>query len=154
MSEEIYSRTELILGKDGVQRLKTARVALFGVGGVGGFAAEALARAGVGEIHLFDRDVVSESNINRQIVALRSTVGRYKTEVMAERIGDINPNIKVVCHNVFYLPENAEEYPLEGYDYVLDAVDTVSAKLEIVVRCKRAGVPVISAMGAGNKADP
>lgn len=154
MSEEIYQRTELILGKDGVQRLKTAKVALFGVGGVGGFAAEALARAGVGEIHLFDRDVVSESNINRQIVALRSTVGRYKTEVMAERIGDINPNIKVVCHNVFYLPENAEEYPLEGYDYVLDAVDTVSAKLEIVVRCKRVGVPVISAMGAGNKADP
>lgn len=147
-------RTAMLLGEGGVKRLQRARVAVFGVGGVGGYACEALARAGVGALDLFDMDRVSLSNINRQIVALHSTVGRYKTEVMAERIKDINPDCLVTVRNVFYLPENAAEYPLEGYDYVVDAVDTVAAKIELALRAKAAGVPLIAAMGAGNKLDP
>ena len=153
-SKEEFSRTEQLIGTEGVDRLAGAHVAVFGVGGVGGYACEALARAGVGALDLFDMDTVSLSNINRQIVALHSTVGRYKTEVMAERIKDINPDCAVTVHNVFYLPENAEEFPLEGYDYVVDAVDTVAAKIELALRAKAAGVPLISAMGAGNKLDP
>jgi tRNA A37 threonylcarbamoyladenosine dehydratase len=129
-------------------------VAVFGVGGVGGFACEALARSGIGNIDIFDKDVVSLSNINRQIIALHSTVGRAKVDVMKERISDINPDCKVNAHCVFYLPDNAEEYDLSKYDYIVDAVDTVSAKAEIICRATRLGVPVISTMGAGNKIDP
>ena len=147
-------RTAMLLGCDAVEKLQKARVAVFGVGGVGGYACEALARAGVGAIDLFDRDVISLSNINRQIIALHSTVGRPKVEVMKERILDIRPDCKVNANEVFYLPENAEAFPLDGYDCILDAVDTVSAKIELAVRAERAGVPLLSAMGAGNKLDP
>ena len=147
-------RTALLLGEGAMQKLAAARVAVFGVGGVGGHLCEALARAGVGAIDLFDSDEVSLSNINRQIVALHSTVGRPKTEVMRERILDVNPDCKVRTFNVFYLPENADEYPLDGYSYIADAIDTVSAKIELAVRAKRAGIPMIAAMGAGNRTDP
>ncbi len=152
--KEEWSRTARVYGDGAVERLSLARVAVFGVGGVGGFACEALARAGVGAIDIFDKDTVSLSNINRQIIALHSTVGRSKVEIMKERIKDINPDCKVNAYNVFYLPENADEYDLSGYDYIVDAVDTVSAKLEIISRAYRLDVPVISAMGAGNKTDP
>lgn len=149
-----FSRTELVLGRDGVERLKNATVAVFGIGGVGGHAVEAMARAGIGKFRLFDNDTVSITNINRQIAALNSTIGRMKTEVMRERILDINPNAAVECNNVFYLPENAEEINLSDCDYIIDAIDTVSAKLELVVRAERSGIPIISSMGTGNKLDP
>ncbi len=152
--KEEQLRTALLLGESGLDRLKNAHVAVFGVGGVGGHLCEALARAGVGAIDLFDSDCVSLSNINRQIVALHSTVGRKKTEVMRERILDINPECAVRCFDVFYLPENADDYPLDGYTYIADAIDTVSAKIELAVRAQKAGVPIISAMGAGNRTDP
>ena len=152
--EERYVRTATVLGADCINKLKSARVAVFGVGGVGGYVAEALARAGVGSIELIDRDSVSESNINRQIVALYSTVGRDKVEVMRERILDINPDCKVTVHKAFYLPENAADFPLEDYDYIADAIDTVTAKIELIVRAEKSGIPIISAMGAGNKLDP
>lgn len=151
---DMFERTSLLLGSDGIGRLKKAKVALFGVGGVGGFAAEALARAGVGAVDLFDKDTVSESNLNRQLAALRSTVGAYKTDVLKQRMLDINKDIKINSFKVFYLPDNAGDFPLDGYDYVIDAVDTVSAKLELICRCKADNIPVISAMGAGNKLDP
>ncbi len=151
---EEFSRTAYILGESAVEKLSSARVAVFGVGGVGGYICEALVRAGVGSIDIYDRDTVSASNINRQIIALHSTLGRYKTEVMCERMQDINPNCIVRAYNVFYLPENADEYDLSQYDYIADAVDTVSAKIEISTRAYKLGVPVISAMGAGNKTDP
>lgn len=149
-----FSRTEILLGKKNLEKLKRARVAVFGVGGVGGYVVEALARSGVGALDLIDKDVVSESNINRQIIALRSTLGRYKTEVAAERARDINPDICVRVHNTFYLPETAEQFDFRAYDYVVDAIDTVSGKIAIVEQAKRANVPVIAAMGAGNKLDP
>ena len=149
----IFSRTEALIGKEGLEKLKNARVAVFGIGGVGGYVVEALARSGVGELTLVDSDRVSESNINRQIIALHSTVGEYKTEVMAKRIKDINPDIRVVVKNVFYLPETAEEFDFSCYDYVVDAVDTVTAKLSIIERAKEANSPVISSMGTGNKLD-
>ena len=152
--EERFIRTAAVLGADSIEKLKTARVAVFGVGGVGGYVAEALARAGVGTIDLFDRDTVSESNINRQIVALHSTVGLHKVEVMKERIRDINPKAIVNTHKIFYLPENADEFPLDKYDYIADAIDTVSAKVELICRAEALNVPIISAMGAGNKLDP
>ena len=152
--KEEQIRTALLLGTAAIERLSAAKVAVFGVGGVGGHLCEALARAGVGEIHLYDSDAVSLSNINRQVVALHSTVGRQKTEVMSERILDINPDCKVRTFNVFYLPENADEYPLEGYDYIADAIDTVSAKIELIVRAQKANIPILSAMGAGNRTDP
>lgn len=153
MVSEENKRTALLLGEDAVEKLGRSRVAVFGVGGVGGYICEALARAGVGYIDIYDRDTVSLSNINRQIIATHKTVGRPKVEVMAERIQDINPACVVSSQNIFYLPENADEYDLSVYDYIADAVDTVSAKLEIAVRADRLGVPVISAMGAGNKLD-
>ena len=147
-------RTEMLLGAEGMEKLRRAHVAVFGVGGVGGYICEALARAGVGAIDLFDNDTVSRSNINRQIIALHSTVGRAKVEVMRERIADINPDCRVRAYRVFYLPENADDYPLDGYSYIADAVDTVAAKIELAVRAERAGVPLIASMGTGNKADP
>ncbi|MBE6547721.1 MAG: tRNA threonylcarbamoyladenosine dehydratase [Ruminococcaceae bacterium] len=154
MVSEQNSRTALLLTEEGEKKLNNSSVAVFGVGGVGGYICEALARAGVGRIDIFDRDTVSVSNINRQIIATHKTVGRPKVEVMRERILDINPDCKVNAYNVFYLPENADEYDLSQYDYIADAVDTVSAKLEIVCRAYKLGIPVISAMGAGNKLDP
>lgn len=150
----MFSRTEMLLGKENVEKLKKARVAVFGVGGVGGYVCEALARSGVGYLELVDKDVVSLSNINRQIIALHSTVGRYKTEVMAERIKDINPSAVVRVRNLFYLPETASEFDFSSYDYVVDAIDTVTGKIELIVRAKQAKIPVISSMGAGNKLDP
>lgn len=152
MKEELV-RTAYLLGVSALERLANARVAVFGVGGVGGYVCEALARAGVGAMDLFDADTVSLSNINRQIVALHSTVGRPKVDVMAERIADINPDCRVNTHKVFYLPENADEYPLEQYDYVVDAIDTVSAKIELAVRCHQGNIPMIASMGTGNKLD-
>lgn len=149
-----HSRTAALIGADGLSRLQSARVAVFGIGGVGGHLAEALARAGVGHIHLIDRDTVSLSNINRQAVALHSTVGRPKAEVMAERIKDINPDCYVESSVCFYLPENAHEFDLSRYDFVADCVDTVAAKLELAVRCQEVGTPLIAAMGAGNKLHP
>ena len=149
-----FSRTALLIGEEGVQKLNNARVAVFGVGGVGGYVIEALARSGVGALDLVDKDRVSESNINRQIIALHSTVGRLKTEVMAERARDINPNIRITTHDVFYLPETAEQFDFTNYDYVVDAIDTVSGKIALIEHAKRCNVPVISSMGAGNKLDP
>lgn len=154
IQREEMQRTEMLLGYDGIENLKNAKVALFGVGGVGGYTAEALARSGVGSIDLYDSDRVSLSNINRQIAALHSTVGKYKADVIKERILDINGCAEVNAYKVFYLPENADDYPLDKYDYVVDAIDTVSAKIELICRCNKMGVPIISAMGAGNKLDP
>ena len=153
MPEE-HSRTARVLGWDAVERLKGVHVAVFGIGGVGGHLAEALARAGVGSISLFDRDTVSLSNINRQVVALHSTVGQSKVAVMAERIRDINPHCTVYPHHLFYLPETADGVDLSQYDYIADAIDNMSAKIELAVRAQAAGVPMISAMGAGNKLYP
>ncbi|TGY00743.1 tRNA threonylcarbamoyladenosine dehydratase [Hominisplanchenecus murintestinalis] len=152
--EEQLSRTALLLGEEALAKLKGSRVAVFGIGGVGGYVVEALARCGVGTLDLIDKDVVSESNINRQIIALHSTVGRAKVEVMKERIQDINPEVRVNACECFFLPENADEFDFTVYDYVVDAVDTVTAKLEIILRAEAAGTPVISSMGAGNKLDP
>ncbi|MDD6797543.1 MAG: tRNA threonylcarbamoyladenosine dehydratase [Clostridia bacterium] len=151
---DTFSRTELLLGEEAMKTLSNAHVAVFGVGGVGGYVTEALARCGVGTFDLIDKDVVSESNINRQIIALHSTVGRSKVSVMRERILDISPDTTVNAHECFYLPENASDFDFSKYSYVVDAVDTVTAKLEIIMRAKKAGVPVISSMGAGNKLNP
>ena len=148
-----FSRTALLIGEEGLEKLKKARVAVFGVGGVGGYVIEALARSGVGALELIDKDVVSVSNINRQIIALHSTVGKLKTEVMAARVKDINPDINVTVRNVFYLPETAEEFDFTAYDYVVDAIDTVSGKIALIEQAKQAGTPIISCMGAGNKLD-
>lgn len=152
--EERYSRQTAILGEDAIERLKSKRVAIFGIGGVGGYATEAIARMGVGAIELVDSDVVSESNINRQIIATYDTIGQYKTAVMKKRILSINPDAEVVLHNCFYLPDTAEGFDFSKYDYVVDAVDTVTAKLGIIVSAKQANVPVISSMGTGNKLEP
>lgn len=149
-----FSRTAMLVGEDGLAALAEKRVAVFGVGGVGGFVCEALVRAGIGALDVFDDDVVAPSNLNRQLIALHSTVGLPKVEVLKTRLVDINPACCVAAHRVFYLPATADEYPLGVYDYVVDAVDTVSAKLEIIQRAKAAGVPVICSMGAGNKLHP
>lgn len=149
--EQPFSRTELLLGRDGVERLQNASVAVFGIGGVGGYVVEALARSGVGCLHLIDHDTVSVSNLNRQIIAVTSTIGRYKVDVARERVLDINPDAKVYAHRTFYMPDTAEEFDFSKYDYVVDAIDTVTGKLSIIMRAKEAGVPVISSMGAGNK---
>lgn len=148
-----FSRTELLLGREAMERLAEARVAVFGIGGVGGYVCEALVRSGVRAFDLTDDDKVCLTNLNRQIIATRKTVGKYKVDVMKERMLDINPNVQVRTHQCFFLPENAEQFPFEEYDYVVDAVDTVTAKLELIERAKAAGVPVISSMGAGNKLD-
>lgn len=152
MSEQ-FSRTELLLGRDAMERLKKSRVAVFGIGGVGGYVCEALVRSGIGAFDLIDSDKVSLSNLNRQIIATRQSIGKYKTEVMKERMLDINPEINVRIYNTFFLPENADEFPFYEYDYVIDAVDTVTAKIELVMKAKKTHVPIISSMGAGNKLD-
>lgn len=149
-----FSRSQLVMGRDAIEKLQNAAVAVFGIGGVGSYAAEALARAGVGSIALFDDDKICLTNINRQLIALHSTVGKQKVDAMAERILDINPNCRVERNQCFYTPENADDFDLSQYTYIVDAVDTVSAKLELIVRANRANVPVISCMGAGNKLDP
>lgn len=149
-----FARTQMLFGKKAMDILKRSSVAIFGVGGVGGYAAEALARTGVGKIELIDHDIVSETNLNRQIIALHSTIGKYKTEVMKERILDINPETEVCVHNCFFLPENQDRFKFEDYHYIIDAVDTVTAKLLIIEKAQKAGTPVISSMGAGNKIDP
>ncbi|MCI8497684.1 MAG: tRNA threonylcarbamoyladenosine dehydratase [Clostridiales bacterium] len=149
-----FSRTRLLLGTEGMERLKTARVAVFGIGGVGGHAAEALARSGIGSMDLIDSDTVSLTNLNRQIIALHSTLGQYKVDAMKARLEDINPEIKVKAHQCFYLPETADQFDFSQYFYIIDAVDTVTAKIEIILRAQQCGVPVISSMGAGNKLDP
>jgi tRNA A37 threonylcarbamoyladenosine dehydratase len=149
-----FSRSQLLLGADSMEILAKSRVAIFGIGGVGGYVAEALARTGVGSFVLIDDDKVCLTNINRQIIATRKTVGQYKAEVMRDRILDINPDAEVEVRKCFYLPENADEFDFSEYSYVVDAVDTVTAKLEIIMQAQKIGVPVISCMGAGNKLDP
>ena len=149
-----FSRTELLLGREAMERLSKCRVAVFGIGGVGGYVCEALARSGIGTFDLVDDDKVCLSNLNRQIIATMKTVGQYKTEVMKERILDINPEAVVNTHNCFFLPENASDFPFDKYDYVVDAIDTVTAKIELVMQCQKTGVPIMSSMGAGNKLDP
>ena len=154
MNKTQFTRTEAVLGADSTERLSRAHVAVFGIGGVGGYIAEALARAGVGELSLFDSDTVDITNINRQIIATHSTLGRPKVEVMRDRILDINPNAAVHAHHVYYSPENADEYNLAAYGFIADAIDSVTSKIELIVRATEAGVPIISSMGTGNKTDP
>ncbi len=149
-----YSRTELLLGKEAMEKLHNSRVAVFGIGGVGGYAVEALARSGVGAIDIIDDDKVCLTNINRQIYATRKTIGKYKVDVAAERIAEIDPSIKVTKHQCFYMPETAEQFDFKQFDYVIDAIDTVTGKIELVMQAQKAGVPIISSMGAGNKLDP
>ena len=149
-----FSRTQLLLGAEAMEKLRRARVAVFGIGGVGGYVCEALARSGVGAFDLVDDDKVCLTNINRQIIATRKTVGKYKVEVMRERILDINPDCDVRVHQCFYLPETADQFDFSQYDYVVDAVDTVTAKVTLVLEAQKAGVKIISCMGAGNKLDP
>ncbi len=149
-----FIRTRLLIGDKPLERLNRTKIAVFGVGGVGGYAVEALARSGAGALHLYDDDTVSESNLNRQIAALHSTLGQPKAEVMARRVRDINPDCQVEAFRLFYLPQNADEVDLTQYDYVVDCIDTVTAKLELVTRCTTLQVKIISAMGTGNKFDP
>lgn len=152
--QERFARTEMLFGNEAMERLRCARVAVFGVGGVGGYVAEALARSGIGEIDLVDSDTVAWSNINRQIIALSDTVGKYKVDVMKERIMEINPSARVKTFRCFFLPENKELFDFGSYSYIADAVDTVTAKIELVMQGKEYGVPIISSMGAGNKLNP
>ena len=152
--QDQFSRTRLLLGPDAMEALGKKRVAIFGIGGVGGYVCEALVRSGIGAFDLIDDDKVCLTNLNRQIIATRETIGKYKTDVMRDRMLAINPEVKVEIHRCFFLPENADDFPFHEYDYVVDAVDTVTAKIELIMRAKAAGVPIISAMGAGNKLDP
>ena len=149
-----YSRTRLLLGEDGVQRLKNARVAVFGLGGVGGYIAEALARSGIGAMDLIDNDTVSLTNLNRQMLATHSSIGRYKVDVASDRIKDIDPSISVRTYRTFFLPETAVKFDFSQYDYVVDAIATVTGKLALIAQAKAVGVPIISCMGTGNKLDP
>ncbi len=149
-----FERTELLIGEEAVNKLRNAHVAVFGIGGVGGYATEALARSGVGELTIVDKDNVDITNLNRQIIALHSTINEPKVAVMEERLKDINPDIKVNAKEFFFLPDTADQFDFEEYDYIVDAVDTVTAKLAIIEKAHKAGTPVISAMGAGNKLDP
>ena len=148
-----FSRSELLFGKEAMDKLAGSKVAVFGIGGVGGYVCEALVRSGVGAFDLIDDDKVCLTNLNRQIIATRSTVGKYKTDVMRDRMIDINPNVEVEVHKCFFLPENADDFPWDSYDYVVDAVDTVTAKIALVMKCKEKNIPIISSMGAGNKLD-
>lgn len=148
-----FSRTQLLLGEESMNKLSDMRVAVFGIGGVGGYVCEALVRTGIGHFDLIDDDKVCLTNLNRQIIATRKTVGLYKADVMKERMLEINPNVEVNVYKCFFLPENADEFPFADYDYVIDAVDTVTAKVELVMKCKEMNVPIISSMGAGNKLD-
>ena len=148
-----FSRTELLFGKEAMDKLAGSKVAVFGIGGVGGYVCEALVRSGVGAFGLIDDDKVCLTNLNRQIIATRSTVGKYKTDVMRDRMLDINPKVEVEVHKCFFLPENADDFPWDSYDYVVDAVDTVTAKIALVMKCKEKNIPIISSMGAGNKLD-
>lgn len=152
--DNYFSREELLIGKEAIEILKNSRVAVFGVGGVGGFVVEVLARCGVGTIDVIDNDVVDPSNINRQIIAIVDTIGQEKVNVVEQRIKSINPNAVVNKHRCFFLPETAKDFDFTRFDYVVDAIDTVSGKIEIILQAKKAGVPVISCMGAGNKLDP
>lgn len=149
-----YSRTRLLLGPDGIEKLRASRVAIFGLGGVGGYVAEALARSGIGQLDLIDDDTINLTNLNRQVLALHSTVGMSKVEAARKRILDIDPTIRVRTYETFYLPETAGQFDFTSYDYVIDAIDTVTGKLELIARAKDAGVPIISCMGTGNKLDP
>ena len=152
--DEFFSRTALMLGEEAVKKLRASRVAVFGVGGVGGYAVEALCRAGIGALDIVDNDTVVPSNLNRQIIATRDTIGQYKVDAAEERIKSINPECAVTKHRCFFLPETVSEFDFAAYDYVVDAIDTVTGKLELIRCAKEAGVPVISSMGAGNKLDP
>lgn len=151
---DFFQRTEALIGQEALNKLEKSHVAVFGVGGVGGYVVEALVRSGIGEITLIDNDTVKESNINRQIIALNSTIGQLKTEVFAKRISDITPDAKVNIQNIFVLPENIDEIDFEAFDYVIDAIDTVSGKLAIIEKCNEMNISVISSMGTGNKLDP
>lgn len=151
---EQFSRTAMLMGTEAIDRLGSSRVALFGVGGVGSFTAEALVRAGVGSIDLFDNDTVSVSNLNRQLIALHSTIGQYKVDVAKARLLDINPQAKIGAYRLFYLPETADQVDLSQYDYIIDCIDTVSAKIDLAVRAQALGVKIIASMGTGNKLDP
>ncbi len=152
--DEIFSRQNIVFGSESLEKLKNAKVIVFGVGGVGGYVCEALARSGVGTIDIVDNDTVSLSNINRQIIALHSTVGEYKVDVAKRRMLDINPRINVGTYNCFFLKENSDKFDFESYDYIVDAIDTVSGKLELAMIADRLSIPIISSMGAGNKIDP
>ena len=152
--ENQFARTELLLGKDNMEKLAAARVCIFGIGGVGGYAAEALARSGVGHLELVDNDTVCLSNLNRQIIATHRTLGQYKADVMKERILSINPAAEVTVHKCFYLPETRAQFDFANYDYVVDAIDTVTGKISLVLQAEESGTPIISSMGAGNKLDP
>ncbi|MBQ5952635.1 MAG: tRNA threonylcarbamoyladenosine dehydratase [Lachnospiraceae bacterium] len=152
-SRDQFARTQLLLGAEAMERLYQKRVAVFGIGGVGGYVCEALVRSGIGAFDLIDSDTVSLTNLNRQIIATRKTLGQYKVDVMRDRMLEINPEVRVRVHKCFFLPENADEFPFGEYDYVVDAVDTVTAKIELILRAQKENVPVISAMGAGNKLD-
>ena len=148
-----FSRTQLLLGPDAMESLYGKKVAVFGIGGVGGYVCEALVRSGIGSFDLIDDDKVCLTNLNRQIIATRKTVGKYKAEVMRDRMLEINPDAKIEIHKCFFLPENADDFPFSEYDYIVDAVDTVTAKIELIIRAQKEGIPIISAMGAGNKLD-
>ncbi len=154
MVKEIFGRTALLIGDEGIEKLGRCRIAVFGLGGVGSYVVEALARSGVGALDLIDSDRVAPSNINRQIIALHSTIGRLKTEVTEERVHDINPDCIVKTYPIFYLPDTADQFDFSVYDYVVDAIDTVSAKLMLAEECQRIGIPLISSMGTGRKLDP
>lgn len=149
-----FSRTQLIFGKTSIEKLQQSRVAIFGIGGVGGYVADALVRSGVGEVDLIDDDKVCMTNINRQLIATFKTIGQYKVDVMEERLKEINPKVKVNKYKCFYLPETSNEFDFTSYDYVVDAIDTVTAKIDIILKCKENNIPIISAMGAGNKINP
>lgn len=153
-SNNELSRLALLIGDEAIEKLKNSRVAVFGIGGVGGYICEALVRSGIGHLTVFDNDIVSPSNLNRQIIALRSTLGEKKVDVAAERLLDINPELDITPISVFYDIENAEAFPLSGFDYIADAIDSVKSKLELIKRAKDSGVPIISSMGTGNKLDP
>lgn len=151
---EQFQRSALLIGQEGIDKLQSARVALFGVGGVGSFTAEALVRAGIGALDLFDNDTVCPSNLNRQLIALHSTIGQYKVDAARARLLDINPDAQIEAHRLFYLPETADQVDLSRYDYIIDCIDTVAAKIDLVVRASVLGIPIIASMGTGNKLDP